>query len=259
MITLRRQRREVSRDQRATRRRASARWTLPVLAIATFLHGCTVEEVLEVQISSVSVFPVTVNALAGEQVQLNATVVGEAGEALPSALPKWSSDQPSVASVDSLGVVTAYEEGLVTIRAAFRGAEGEATVRVLPGPQIELSSDSVAMSAEFGSPSPDPEVVFVTNGGNGRLSGLSAAVAYEGDTEGWLSAELNRKSSPAQVTVTAASSSLAAGTYSASVIIRSSLPDVADRSFRVSLTVTGCRRILPFLPCDWRSSDTGGG
>jgi hypothetical protein len=218
-----------------------------------------VEEILEVEISSVSVFPVTVNALAGEQVQLNATVVGQAGEALPGALPKWTSDQPSIASVDSLGVVTAYEEGLVTIRAAFRGAEGEATVRVLPGPLIELSTDSLAFSAEFGSPSPEPEVVYVTNGGNGKLSDLSVTVEYAGGAEGWLSAELNRKSAPTQVTVSAASSGLAVGTYGASVVVSSALSDVVDRSFQVTLTVAGCRRVLPFLPCDWRGGDTGGG
>jgi hypothetical protein len=258
MITLRRQGREASRSGRTTLPGMSTGRTLAMVVTSLLLQGCTVEEVLEVEISSVSVFPVTVNALAGEQVQLNATVVGEAGEALPGAWPKWTSDQPSIAAVDSLGVVTAYQEGLVTIRAAFRGAEGEATVRVLPGPQIELSTDSIALSAEFGSPSPDPELVYVTNGGNGKLSGLFVEVEYDGDAEAWLSAELNRKSTPAQITVAAASSGLATGTYGASVILRSSLAEVADRSLRVSLTVTGCRRVLPFLPCDWRS-DTGGG
>lgn len=201
------------------------------------LHACTGEQVTQVTVSSVTVSPGSASAVAGETLRLSATVLDENGEPLASAVPDWSSDDPAVASVDAQGSVHARSEGMVAIWARYRQAAGRADVRVLPGPGIAVSRDSVVMSAGVGGSAPRDELVHVTNDGNGSLEGLSVKVLHaEGEPE-WLDAELDRTSAPATITLRADPGALAAGTHVTELEVSSSLPGVSAARVVVTLAM----------------------
>ena len=85
-------------------------------------------------------------------------------------------------------------------------------------PSLVLSSGTAAFSALRGAPAPEAQIVEVTNGGGGSLTGLSAKVAYgAGEPAGWLTATLSGTTAPATLTLTASTTATDAGTYNATV------------------------------------------
>ncbi|MEZ4417615.1 MAG: choice-of-anchor D domain-containing protein [Gemmatimonadota bacterium] len=89
---------------------------------------------------------------------------------------------------------------------------------ITSGPLIALSTDTLSFSAIQGAGNPTARTVSVSNAGTGTLSGLSVPVSYTpGQPTGWLSASLSGTSAPTTVTVSAATGSLPAGTYTATV------------------------------------------
>lgn len=66
---------------------------------------------------------------------LRATALTADGRPLRSARIQWSSTDPSVASVDGSGLVTALARGSADIVASHRGIAAKAHVRILPTPQ----------------------------------------------------------------------------------------------------------------------------
>jgi alpha-tubulin suppressor-like RCC1 family protein len=68
--------------------------------------------------------------LPTDQVALQASVIGFSGTVLPDARVRWSTANPEVVSVDSLGVVRPVGAGTATVLAKAGGKEGRATVVV---------------------------------------------------------------------------------------------------------------------------------
>lgn len=215
-----------------------ARLLLP-LAVPLMVHACTGETVTEVSVSEVEVSPSAVSAVVGESVRLSAVVRDELGEELSSVSLLWSSDDPSVAEVDASGLVHARSSGRVLVRATYEGVSGTSNVRVFAGPGIETSMDSVALLAAVGRPSPEPQVVHVTNEGTGTLGGLTAQARHTDGDPAWLTAALDGSTAPASVTLTADSDELPAGVYAASLAIASSTSDVTPFEIPVTLRVAG--------------------
>lgn len=231
-------------------KRTFLRSTLATVFAVWLLQACTVERVAEVDISTVTVSPPTVSVVAGADIQLSATVHGERG-ALPGARPTWSSNAPGVATVDSTGSVRAYAEGSVTVTATFRGTEGRATVNVLPGPTLEVSSDSITMSAEERGDDPPPQTLYVSNRGTGVVTDLATEIRYAGDGAGWLAAEFTQTTAPANLTITADIDAIEYGQYLATVIVSSSIPGVRPVEITVTLDLArySCTRPVWWLPC----------
>ena len=109
------------------------------------------------------------------------------------------------------------------------------TVHPLP-PRICLSLESLCFNAGSDGAAPDAALVSVTNSGGGALSGLSTTITYESG-EGWLNASLDSPTAPATLTLQASIGALAAGRYSATVIVASSDADTSPRALSVSLTL----------------------
>ena len=101
--------------------------TRAILA-ALFTMSCTSQEIVTVQPSFISVTPADVSAVEGEQVQLVGLVQDDEDRPLEGRHLEWSSSDPTIASVDSVGLVTARSPGEVVIRARFQHVMGEATV-----------------------------------------------------------------------------------------------------------------------------------
>ena len=90
--------------------------------------------------TTVTVTPATAELTAlGQTVRFTAEVRDQNGLAMAGAAVAWSSGDPSVATVDASGLVTAAGNGTATITASAGSASGAATVTVMQSP------DSVAV------------------------------------------------------------------------------------------------------------------
>jgi hypothetical protein len=111
------------------------------------------------------------------------------------------------------------------------------TVTATP-PFITLSQATASFSAAPGGGNPGAQVDSIHNGGGGTLTGLAVGGITYGTSQptGWLSATLSAATAPAELTLTAATGSLVAGTYTATVSVTAS--GVANNPQAVGVTFT---------------------
>ena len=154
-----------------------------------------------------------------------------------AATPASGSTPGSVsvtASAGNLGV--GQYNGTVTITST--GATGSpisipVTLNVVAPQTISVSPTTLNFSAIVGQPSPSAQTASVTSSGSGTPFSATAAAANNGT---WLSVSPTSGVTPAQLTVTVASQSLAAGNYSGTITITS--PNSANPvTLTVNLTV----------------------
>jgi fibronectin type 3 domain-containing protein len=104
-----------------------------------------------------------------------------------------------------------------------------------PAPAIMLDRSSVSFSIGALDGNPPPQLVQVTNGGGGTLSGLGVSVL--GQNSGWLSAELSATTAPATITLTATRGALTPGTYNAVLRVTSAVASNSPVDIPVTLTI----------------------
>ncbi|MCG6987532.1 MAG: DUF11 domain-containing protein, partial [Gemmatimonadetes bacterium] len=187
-------------------------------------------------VASVQISPSSLTVLEGESQTLKATPLAAGGDVLSGRSVTWSSDVQSVATVDAAGTVEGVTAGQTTVRATVGGVTGTASVTVLKGQSIVLSSASVSLTAVAGGSS-GTQIDTVTNGGNGLLSGLSASVAYAQGPTGWLTATLDDTIAPAHLSIAASAALLAAGSYTATVTVASPVRGGLSAQVAVTLQV----------------------
>src|SRR5262245_43378403 len=106
-------------------------------------------------------------------------------------------------------------------------------------PTIDLSPSVIAVSATAGGADPTVQNVAVTNSGGGALTDLGlGSITYGGGAGGWLTASLVGTTAPTTLNLQAATGSLAAGTYTATVQISSGLSGVTPTSTVVTFNVS---------------------
>ena len=128
------------------------------------------------------------------------------------------------------------------------------TLTVTAAASITLSASSSSFSAPLGS-SPGGQVVNITSPG-GAVSGLAIAVTYAGTATGWLSTStLSATTTPSALTLRVVSTTLATGTYTATVQVTGT--GVATKSVAVTLVIgpTG----LPVIIGNWPALANVGG
>ncbi len=94
--------------------------------------GTVVSESLPASVSVSAVAPPT----AGDFVQLSAVVKDAAGNTLAGQPLAWSTDNPTVATVTSTGLLMALDAGTATITATAGAARGALTTTVAANPQV---------------------------------------------------------------------------------------------------------------------------
>ena len=111
------------------------------------------------------------------------------------------------------------------------------TFRVQAPPSIALSKNTSALAGIPGETRND--AVNITNGGDLPLTGLSRTITYTtGQPQGWLQANLVATTAPTTLNLIATIGTLAAGSYSATVQVASSVAGVAPANIAVTLTVS---------------------
>lgn len=110
-----------------------------IAASAGGKSGIAAVTVLPAPVATVTVSPKVDTVTAGSQTRLVATPRDAQGNLLIGRAITWSTNQPGVATVDSLGIVTGVARGTATILATSEGKTGSATVVVLPPPAASVS------------------------------------------------------------------------------------------------------------------------
>lgn len=109
------------------------------------------------------------------------------------------------------------------------------TLPVVPSyPILALSATNLTFAATQGSAS-SPQSLGIANNGGGTLNW---AIAVESNAPAWLAVSPSNGSSAASVTVTAASSSLAAGTYSKTLTVTAAGATNSPQVVTVNLVIT---------------------
>ncbi len=128
-------------------------------------------------------------------------------------------------------------------------------------PAIAINPANSTFSAVAGAASPAAASIAVTNAGTGTLGGLAlGTITYgAGQTGGWLAGAISGSSAPSTVTLTPTTSTLLAGTYTASVPVTSSTTGVANSPQSVSVTLTVTAGAATKLAFGAQPTSTNGG
>ena len=108
--------------------------------------GSALIAVTLVPVNSVSVVIGVASLVEGETTQATATVVDANNNALTGREIAWTSDAPSIATVNNSGFVTAVSPGTATIRATSEGRSGSATIGVTAIPVATVTVIPAAAS-----------------------------------------------------------------------------------------------------------------
>ncbi len=121
-------------------------------------------EVTQRSVDRVEVSPQLTGVQAGQTVSLSATARAADGTALSGRTPSWSSADSAIATVDSSGVVTGVDVGLVLVEASVDGQTGSAGVRVDPEPVADITITQGAQTLSTGSSTQLDATVFNSDG-----------------------------------------------------------------------------------------------
>lgn len=180
--------------------------------------------------SALVVKPKTAHLNVGGTLQLTAT--GSSGAVV------WSSSDETVATV-SFGKVTAMASGSATVRAVSGTNEATTRITVTRAAAIALSSTSVTFNGLPGAAIPDSQTVDVTDSGEDPLTGLQLGdITYGTGATGWLTARLTQGNAPAKLVLRPNTSSLAPGSYTATVSISSPSLTIGPQVVAVRFTLT---------------------
>ena len=112
--------------------------------------GFTTFTVKPATIKTVEIKPITTPLVAGTTVQLEATTRISNGDPRTGVPLNWTSDKPSVATVDAGGVVAGISPGKATIKAAAGAANGITTVTVIKSNLRGLAIEPATTTASTG-------------------------------------------------------------------------------------------------------------
>jgi uncharacterized membrane protein len=135
-----------------------------------------------------------------------------------------------------------YRARVPVLAAGASNSPQHVAVRFLvgPAPALAAAPNAVAFDAVAGGGSPAARPVAITNAGVGGIEDVALdGISYtSGQPTGWLAVSLDRSVVPATLTVTPTLGTLAAGTYTAAVRLRSATAVNSPLSIPVTLRVT---------------------
>ena len=189
----------------------------------------------------VRVMPDSAGVGIGRTLRLRALPLDDTGALLPALPVQWTSQDGTIATVDSAGLVTGVATGRVQLTAEVAGQTATAILDVDEAAEIVLSSGSVSFTAEAGDADPGPDSVQVTNGGVFPLVGLAVdSIVYGEGAADWLAATLGAATAPTTLRLAPTSSAVtASGTYTADVWLSGTDADNSPTAVGAELVITG--------------------
>jgi VCBS repeat-containing protein len=102
--------------------------------------GCGAARVVEVRqaVASIQVSPDSASVVAGDSAAFTARAFDASGAPVMGAPIRWTIGDPTLAAVDTAGVVHAWHTGMTQVTAFDHTVNAKATVRVVPGPATQL-------------------------------------------------------------------------------------------------------------------------
>ena len=131
---------------------ARAVGTATITASSEGVSGTATLVVTAVPVASVTVSPATATVFVGATLQMQATLRSASGAVLTGRSVTWTSDDPSIVSVNGSGLVTGFVPGSATITASAGGASDNATVFVSSRPVATVSITPKAPNVAVGDP-----------------------------------------------------------------------------------------------------------
>jgi hypothetical protein len=119
-------------------------------AIVGGKNGFAVIKVKPATIKSVTIKPVTTPVIAGATVQLEVATTVANGSPRTGVPITWTSDKPSIATVDELGVVTGIGPGVANVKASSGAANGTTTITIVKSNLRDLTITPATTTARTG-------------------------------------------------------------------------------------------------------------
>jgi uncharacterized protein YjdB len=138
------------------------------------------------------------------------------------------------------GLAAGTYTATVTVTSTVPGAAARTvnvTFTVGSQPVITVSPTSASFDVTRAAGLPAAVVLNIGNGGAGTLSGLARSISYGPGATGWLDATLGGTTAPTTLALQPNTTSLAGGTYTATVTLTSTVPGVASVNVPVTLVV----------------------
>lgn len=148
----------------------------------------------------------------------------------PDTLTLTATPASLYTTADTARVVT--DTARVTVSSGGGGSQTLVVVlRVRRGPTVRASPGAVAFTMYRAGPVPAPQVVSLTNDGQGTLTGLDTMPGLPT----WLRAGIGAPTAPAALSLQVDSTGLAVGQYSGSLVVRSDSPRWDTVSVRLAV------------------------
>jgi hypothetical protein len=145
-------------------------------------------------------------------------------------------------SVDVAGLAPGIYFAMVPVVSTVTGVNERdifVSLKVDPAPIIRVSPDTISINATIGGGSPTPQLASVTNIGTGNITGMSVGnILYDASASGWVNAILSQTTAPSVLNVQVNLGGLAAGVYTATVPVHSSVSGIVPDSTVVVLNLT---------------------
>jgi hypothetical protein len=169
----------------------------------------------------------------GATAQLDADAQDRNGNSVPVSLIDWTSSDESVATVDTVGEVTATGAGSAWIHATADQLEDSAYIAVNP-PDLNVTPNQVSKTAFQGSAATATEDLSITNTGTGSPTWTATKSAS------WLSLSKTSGGMPDNVTLTLDPAGLAEGVHRDTVVITAAGASGSPAKVPVEYTIEPC-------------------
>ena len=116
-----------------------------ITATSSGLSASASLSVVSAAVASVQISPSTASVVIGGSVTLSATAFDADGNPLAGRAVTWSTQNPTVASVNSSGVVSAISSGSTMVTATIEGKSSSVTVNVGVAPAAPVASVTVTL------------------------------------------------------------------------------------------------------------------
>ncbi len=201
-------------------------------------------------IRSIAISPPSATIKPSDSLTFSSRSLDSSGATIVGMPVLYDSRNTGVVTVSAAGVAKGVALGSTYVvltsgaRAAVKDSALVIVANVAP-PAIALSAGSATFTDTALTSDPASQVINVTNGGGGVLSGLSVGnVVYGAGATGWLVATLAANTAPTTLSLAAAKGSLAAGTYTATVSVQAASAGNSPQNVTVTFTIAPAPTIV---------------